>query len=144
MYGDHHVIEVRRLLLELPGVQDVYASSAFQVVEVTYDPAQLDAGAITARLDEAGYLGDLLVPVIPAKRRRSRAQSGKPAQRSYRLKISSAPSTHPLGSGSRSRALTSPGMTEGTSRASPLNSRLGMRKGLRRVSLRIDRRGAAV
>lgn len=63
MYGDHHVIEVRRLLLELPGVQDVYASSAFQVVEVTYDPAQLDAGAITARLDEAGYLGDLLVPV---------------------------------------------------------------------------------
>ena len=63
MYGDHHVAEVRRLLLELPGVADVYASSAFQVAEITYDPTKVTAETITATLDEAGYLGELLVPV---------------------------------------------------------------------------------
>ncbi len=63
MYGDHHVTEVRRILLELPGVKDVYASSCFQVVEVTFDPEQTDAEVIKARLDEAGYLGDLMLPV---------------------------------------------------------------------------------
>jgi copper chaperone CopZ len=62
MYGDHHVSEVRRILLELPGVQSVYASSAFQVAEITYEPAQIDSAAITARLDKAGYLGDLSTP----------------------------------------------------------------------------------
>ena len=40
MYGDHHVVEVRRLLLEMPGVTDVYASSSFQVVEVAFDGVQ--------------------------------------------------------------------------------------------------------
>ena len=25
MYGDHHVVEVRRILLEIPGVDNVYA-----------------------------------------------------------------------------------------------------------------------
>ncbi len=63
MYGDHHVAEVRRILFELPGVDDVYASSAFRAVEVTYDPAKLTPEAIEAKLDEAGYSGDLPVPV---------------------------------------------------------------------------------
>ena len=63
MYGDHHVVEVRRLLLEMPGVEDVYASSSFQVAEVTYDPKKVDEGAIKGALDEAGYLQDLAVPV---------------------------------------------------------------------------------
>jgi len=63
MYGDHHVINVRRILLETPGVKDVYASSCFQVVEVTYDPAQVNAETITARLAEAGYLEPLPVPL---------------------------------------------------------------------------------
>ncbi len=35
LFGDHHVVEVRRLLLEIAGVEDVYASSAFQVVEIS-------------------------------------------------------------------------------------------------------------
>lgn len=63
MYGDHHVLEVRRILLEMPGVEEVHASSAFHVVEVSFDPALIDAGAITARLDEAGYLDSLAVPL---------------------------------------------------------------------------------
>ncbi len=62
MYGDHHVVEVRRILLELPGVQEVYASSCFQIVEVTYDPEQVSEAKISARLEEAGYLDQLFVP----------------------------------------------------------------------------------
>ena len=63
MYGDHHVVEVRRLLLEMPGVTDVYASSCFQVVEVIYDPAQVIPNDITACLENAGYTEELNVPV---------------------------------------------------------------------------------
>lgn len=62
LYGDHHVVEVRRILLELPGVQEVYASSGFQFVEVTYDPAQVGETEIRARLEAAGYLNELAVP----------------------------------------------------------------------------------
>jgi copper chaperone CopZ len=63
MYGDHHVTEVRRLVLELPGVTDIYASSSFQVLEVQYDETKLDPDQITAKLEEAGYHGDVPVPV---------------------------------------------------------------------------------
>lgn len=61
MYADHHVVEVRRILLELPGVKDVYASSAFQVAEVTYDPEVIDETAIAEKLEQAGYLGEFAV-----------------------------------------------------------------------------------
>ncbi|MBN1146851.1 MAG: heavy-metal-associated domain-containing protein [Anaerolineales bacterium] len=63
LYGDHHVQEARRLLLELPGVEDVYASSAFRAVEVTYDPDKVEEKEITKKLDEAGYLGEWELPV---------------------------------------------------------------------------------
>lgn len=63
MYGDHHVMEVRHLLFELPGVTEVYASSSFHIVEVQFDETKLDAGQIEQTLDKAGYLGELLVPV---------------------------------------------------------------------------------
>lgn len=61
MYADHHVVEVRRLLLEIPGVQDVYASSAFKVADVTFDPDKVSEGEISTQLTEAGYLGDLTI-----------------------------------------------------------------------------------
>lgn len=63
LYGDHHVTEVRRILLEIPGVQDVYASSAFQVVEVTYDESKTNDLEIAIKLDAAGYLGEWTMPV---------------------------------------------------------------------------------
>lgn len=63
LYGDHHVVEVRRILLDLPGVKEVYASSAFQVVEVSYDAAAVTPEAIRTVLAEAGYLDDLIIPV---------------------------------------------------------------------------------
>ncbi len=63
MYADHHVLEVRRILLELSGVVEVNASSCFHTVEVSYDPVTVNADKIRTRLDEAGYLGELPVPV---------------------------------------------------------------------------------
>jgi hypothetical protein len=62
MYGDHHVMEVRRLLMEAGGVVDVYASSAFRVVEIAYDPAKGSPEHYRTILDEAGYIGELPIP----------------------------------------------------------------------------------
>ncbi|MBI5823584.1 MAG: heavy-metal-associated domain-containing protein [Chloroflexi bacterium] len=63
LFGDHHVSEVRRILLETVGVTEVYASSAFQIVEVTYDETKINDLQIAARLDEAGYLGEWNIPI---------------------------------------------------------------------------------
>lgn len=63
LFGDHHVTEVRRILLELPGVKEVYASSAFRLVEVAYDEKSINDLEIALKLDEAGYLGEWTVPV---------------------------------------------------------------------------------
>jgi copper chaperone CopZ len=59
LYGDHHVSEVQRILGELLGVESVYASSAFQVIEVTFDESKITADKIAACLEEAGYLGEI-------------------------------------------------------------------------------------
>lgn len=67
MYGDHHVTEVRQILLELDGVDQVYASSSFHVVEVMHDPSVIDAGAIQAVLEQAGYLDDPMIPFETGK-----------------------------------------------------------------------------
>jgi copper chaperone CopZ len=68
MYGDHHVVEVRRLLFEIPGVEEVYASSGFRAAEITFDPDKVDVEAIKAKLDSAGYIGELPIPVeVPAE-----------------------------------------------------------------------------
>lgn len=63
LYGDHHVTEVRRILLELEGVTEVYASSAFQIVEVKYDETIINDLQIAMKLDEAGYLGEWTIPI---------------------------------------------------------------------------------
>jgi copper chaperone CopZ len=68
MYGDHHVVEVRRLLFEIEGVENVYASSGFRAVEVSFDPEKANPEDLKAKLDEAGYIGELPIPVeIPAE-----------------------------------------------------------------------------
>ncbi|MBM3694990.1 MAG: heavy-metal-associated domain-containing protein [Actinobacteria bacterium] len=69
MYADHHVVEVRRILSEIPGVERINASAAFQVVEIGFDPERTSADVLRRTLDEAGYLGPLPIP----------AESGKPA-----------------------------------------------------------------
>jgi copper chaperone CopZ len=65
MYGDHHVTEVRRILLETQGVMDVYASSSFRIVEISYDPEQTNDLELSLKLDEAGYLGEWSFLVEP-------------------------------------------------------------------------------
>jgi len=55
MYADHHVQAVRNALLQLDGVEDVTASSAFKRVVVGYDPARLNPSAIEEALRAAGY-----------------------------------------------------------------------------------------
>jgi copper chaperone CopZ len=62
LFGDHHVVEVRRLLFEIDGVSDVYASSSFRVIEVTFDPAKVNQTTIESILEEAGYLGNWTIP----------------------------------------------------------------------------------
>lgn len=66
MYADHHVTEVRRLLLALPGVTNVYASSAFQRVDVGFDPDLIAMDQINATLGDAGYLGELPSNIEPS------------------------------------------------------------------------------
>lgn len=61
MFGDHHVVDVRRLVMELPGVEEVYASSAFHTLEINYDDSKLTPDKITKILEDAGYLGELLI-----------------------------------------------------------------------------------
>lgn len=69
MYADHHVVEVRRILFEVPGVETIDASSAFQIVEIGYDPQKASEDVLRQTLNEAGYLGELLTPT----------ESGEPA-----------------------------------------------------------------
>ena len=69
MFGDHHVIEVRRILLEFDGVSDVYASSGFGVVELEYNSKKTPKKDLVGALEKAGYMGDFqmaLEPSIPA------------------------------------------------------------------------------
>jgi excisionase family DNA binding protein len=66
MYGDHHVLEVRRILLAMPGIEEVYASSSFHTVQVSYDPAKVSVEEVKSKLDEAGYLDELPVPAETA------------------------------------------------------------------------------
>ena len=62
LYGDHHVIEVRRLLLEMPGVKEVYASSCFHVVDVGFDQNLVNEQKIRLKLEEAGYFNEWSMP----------------------------------------------------------------------------------
>ena len=63
MYGDHHVTDVRRILLAMSGVEDVYASSAFRVARVRIDPAKVSEADLRAKLETAGYLGDEMIEI---------------------------------------------------------------------------------
>ena len=62
MYGDHHVVEVRRILLAIAGVAGVDASSAFRVVEIEFDAERTSEAELKEALSRVGYLGDLEVP----------------------------------------------------------------------------------
>ncbi len=67
LFGDHHVTEVRRMLFALPGVKDIYASSAFQVVQVEFDENLVTHETLLRILEEAGYLGQIPMMVETGK-----------------------------------------------------------------------------
>ena len=65
LWADHHVLKVRDALINLGGVDGVYASSAWKQVLVNYDEAKTDPAAIEKALAEAGYpVGEGQVPVV--------------------------------------------------------------------------------
>jgi len=73
LWADHHVLKVRDALTGLEGVNDVYASSAWKQVLVSYDSAKTNPETIGQTLAEAGYpVGDGSPPMLvaPGKRRR--------------------------------------------------------------------------
>ncbi len=74
MFGDHHVREVRRILLDLPGVDDIYASSSYQFLELQYDESKVKEEEIKSALEQAGYLGEVS---LPRESSRSSSESGE-------------------------------------------------------------------
>lgn len=55
LYGDHHTVAVRGILAALPGISDLYVSSAQRMVSLRYDPQKTDPEAIEKALAEHGY-----------------------------------------------------------------------------------------
>ena len=64
MFADHHVLQVRTLLLSMEGVDDIVASSAWHAVIVTYDPDKIQPKAIEQALINAGYPPDASTPIL--------------------------------------------------------------------------------
>lgn len=64
MFADHHVLKVRGVLSTLHGVDDVYASSAWHAVIVTYNDDKLDPLGIEKALVDAGYTPDATTPIL--------------------------------------------------------------------------------
>ena len=55
IWADHHVLKARDALLQLDGVEEVFASSGWKQVLVTYDAPKLQPEELERALEEAGY-----------------------------------------------------------------------------------------
>jgi len=75
MYGDHHVLAVRNIVLGMNGVEEVLASAAWRTIEVMYDPEKISPEQIERRLAEEGYTQPAQVPVLDPETVRSRRYS---------------------------------------------------------------------
>ncbi len=64
MFADHHVLKVRDILSGVEGVDDVYASSAWGQVMISYDPAKAKPADIEKALANAGYSTTQETPVL--------------------------------------------------------------------------------
>lgn len=56
LWADHHVLKVRAALVGLGGVDEVYASSAWNQVLVQFDSKKVTAKDLEKALADAGYL----------------------------------------------------------------------------------------
>ena len=65
LWADHHVLQVRDALVNLAGVEKVYASSAWKQVLVTYNNKKTKKADIEKALGDAGYpVGEGGVPIL--------------------------------------------------------------------------------
>jgi copper chaperone CopZ len=55
MYGDHHVLKVRDALTEIEGIHEIYASSTWKQLMISYDPKLVEPAEIEKVLTAAGY-----------------------------------------------------------------------------------------
>lgn len=55
LYGDHHTTAVRGILSAMPGISDLYVSSAQRLVSLRYDPEKISPDAIEKALAQHGY-----------------------------------------------------------------------------------------
>lgn len=55
MYADHHVLSVRNALDGIKGIKEIYASSAWRQLLVSFDPKVIDSSKIEQTLEGAGY-----------------------------------------------------------------------------------------
>jgi len=62
LYGDHHVLELRKILSNIDGIIEIYASSAFHMIEMTIDDSHVTLETIEDVLKQTGYLDEL--PII--------------------------------------------------------------------------------
>ena len=66
MYADHHVQAARNALLQLDGVEDITASSAFKRIIVRYDPKKATPDELEHALRGAGYAPGEEMELSPA------------------------------------------------------------------------------
>ena len=55
LYGDHHTTAVKQILEGLKGIKDIYVSSAFNQVTVSFDEKKVSPEQIETLLTEQGY-----------------------------------------------------------------------------------------
>lgn len=55
MFGDHHVLAVRSALTSLTGIEELYASSAWKQLMISFDPKKTKQSDIEQALADAGF-----------------------------------------------------------------------------------------
>ena len=65
LYGDHHTTAVKEILEGLEGLKDIYVSSAFKQIGVSYDKKKLSPEQIETALAKAGYSTDEFESAYP-------------------------------------------------------------------------------
>jgi copper chaperone CopZ len=63
LFADHHVVEVRNIISAVAGVNDVYASSGFRMIEIEFDESQITPEKLQSALEASGYSSELVLPV---------------------------------------------------------------------------------
>jgi len=69
LFADHHVLTVRKTLLDVEGVDNVIASSMYRDVTVDFDPAKTSSDEIQGAIETAGYpigVEPVLTDFVPA------------------------------------------------------------------------------